>query len=143
MHSYGGSFYTTYNSPFGIVISSDINYSATSGYSQGFDTNTWMWNASLAYQFLHDRNMAVTLSAYDILGQRSNIRRSINASYIDDSRYNSLTRYVMLTVSYKFNTLKKNSRRNNHEDWEGPGTGNPGGRAWVPLPAAWAEVRHV
>ncbi len=134
VHSYGGSFYTTYNSPFGIVISSDINYSATSGYSQGFDTNTWMWNASLAYQFLHDRNMAVTLSAYDILGQRSNIRRSINASYIDDSRYNSLTRYVMLTVSYKFNTLKKNSRRNNHEDWEGPGTGNPGGRRMGPPP---------
>lgn len=128
VHTYGGSFYGTYNSPVGIVISTDVNYSATSGYSSGFDTKTWMWNASLSYQFLHDRNMSVTLSAYDILGQRSNIRRNITASYIDDSRYNSLTRYVMVTLSYKFNTFGKNGRRNNAEEWEGPGTGDRGGR---------------
>lgn len=128
VHTYGGSFYGTYNIPIGIVISTDVNYSATSGYSSGFDTKTWMWNASLSYQFLHDRNMSVTLSAYDILGQRSNIRRNITASYIDDSRYNSLTRYVMLSLSYKFNTFGKNGRRNNAEEWEGPGTGDRGGR---------------
>lgn len=128
VHGYGGSFFGTYNSPIGIVISSDINYSATSGYSAGFDTKTWMWNASLSYQFLPGRKMTVMLSAYDILGQRSNIRRSINASYINDSRYNSLTRYVMLSVSYKFNTMGKGGRSNNAEEWEGPGTGDRGSR---------------
>ena len=94
--SYGGSFYATYTTPIGFVLSSDLNYSATSGYSQGYDTRTWMWNASLSYQFLRGRNAAVSLKAYDLLGQRSSVRRSVTASYIDDSMYNSLTRYVML-----------------------------------------------
>ncbi|MDE6526595.1 MAG: outer membrane beta-barrel protein, partial [Muribaculaceae bacterium] len=82
VHTYGGSFYATYNTPIGLVLSSDVNYSATSGYSQGYDTRTWMWNASLSYEFLRNRNAAVTLKAYDILGQRSNVSRSVTANYI-------------------------------------------------------------
>ena len=34
----------------------------------------------------------------------------------------------MVTLSYKFNTFGKNGRRNNAEEWEGPGTGDRGGR---------------
>ena len=33
LHTYGGTFYATYNAPFGLVLSSDINFQATSGYS--------------------------------------------------------------------------------------------------------------
>ncbi len=113
VHSYGGSFYATYTTPIGFVLSSDLNYSATSGYSQGYDTRTWMWNASLSYQFLRGRNAAVSLKAYDLLGQRSSVRRSVTASYIDDSMYNSLTRYVMVTISYKFSTFGKGEQPRN------------------------------
>ena len=127
VHSYGGSFYATYTTPIGIVLNSDLNYSATSGYSAGYDTRTWMWNASLSYEFLRDRNAAVTLKAYDILGQRSNVRRSITANYIDDSRYNSLTRYVMLSFSYRFNTFGKGNEPADRNAREfGPGGPPPG-----------------
>lgn len=107
IHTYGGSFYATYTAPFGLVLSSDINYSATSGYSQGFDTRTWMWNASVSYQFLRGRNAAVTLKAYDILGQNDRVRFSNPGNYQETARYNSLGRYVMMTVSYKFTTFGK------------------------------------
>lgn len=135
VHSYGGSFYATYNTPIGIVLSTDINYAATSGYSEGYDTRTWMWNASLSYEFLRNRNAAVTLKAYDILGQRSNVSRSVTANYIDDSRYNSLTRYVMLSVSYRFNTFGKGNEPADRNAWSGPGGGPPppghrGGRGY-------------
>ena len=68
-----------------------------------------MWNASIGYQFLRGKNATISLKAYDILGQRSNVRRNVTANYIEDSRYNTLTRYAMVTVSYRFSTLAKNS----------------------------------
>ena len=126
VHSYGGSFYATYYTPINFVISSDLNYSATSGYSAGYDTKTWMWNASISYQFLRDKSATVSLKAYDILGQRSNVRRNVTANYIDDSRYNSLTRYVMVSFAYKFNTFGKGNEPSTGNQF-GPGHG-PGGR---------------
>lgn len=123
VHSYGGSFYGSYTLPFGVTLGTDLNYSATSGYSQGFDTKTWMWNANISYQFLRGKAATVTLKAYDILGQRSNIQRSVTANYISDSRYNSLTRYVMVTFAYRFNTFGKGASRP-----EGLEEGPDGGR---------------
>ena len=104
-------------------MTASFNYSATSGYSQGFDTKTWMWNANISYQFLRGKAATVTLKAYDILGQRSNIQRSVTANYISDSRYNSLTRYVMVTFAYRFNTFGKGASRP-----EGLEEGPDGGR---------------
>ncbi len=132
VHTYGGSLYGTYYTPFGVVLSTDLNYAATKGYAAGYDTRTWMWNASLSYQFLRDRNATVTLKGYDILGQRSNVRRTVTANYMDDARYNSLTRYVMLSISYRFNTFGKgNEPKDRNEDsrrFRGPGgPGGPGG----------------
>lgn len=107
VHTYGGMFNGTYSAPFGLVVSTDLSYSATSGYSAGYDTKQWLWNGSIAYQFLRDKQAAVTLSVYDILGQRKNVMRNITANYMEDAYYNSLTRYGMLTFTYRFTTFKK------------------------------------
>ena len=127
IHTYGGSFYATYTAPFGIVLSSDINYSATSGYSDGYNTKTWMWNASLSYQFLRGRNAAVTLKAYDILGQNDRVRFITAGTYSETARYNSLTRYVMVTLSYKFTTFGKGEQPRDRNFNDGP-MGPPSGR---------------
>lgn len=127
VHTYGGTAYVSYSLPFGLTLGSDLNYSATSGYSAGYDTRTWMWNAEMSYQFLRDRSATVSLKAYDILGQRSNIRRTTTANYYEDARYNSLTRYVMLTVSYRFNTFGKGNQPTDRNAREfGPGGPPPG-----------------
>lgn len=128
VHSYGGSFYGTYYTPFGLVLNTDLNYSATSGYSQGYDTKQWMWNASISYQFLKEKQATISVKAYDLLQQRTNIRRSVTANYIDDTMYNSLTRYFMVTFSYKFNTFKKGSepKTNEFDGPRGPGRGPMG-----------------
>jgi len=130
VHSYGGMFNATYYTPFGLVIGTDLNYSATSGYSAGYDTNEWMWNASLSYQFLRARNATVSLRAYDLLQQRSNVRRNVTANYIDDTRYNSLTRYFMISFTYKFTTFAagEQPRDRNGGRWDGPMGPPPGGR---------------
>lgn len=134
VHTYGGSFYATYNAPFGLVLSTDLNYAATSGYSEGFDTKTWMWNAEIGFQFLRGRNATVSLKAYDILGQRSNVRRTVTANYIEDSRYNSITRYVMATVSYRFTTFASKSDMPQDRNFEGfPGPPPGAGRGRGPM----------
>ena len=135
VHNYGGTFNATWYAPFGLVLNTDLSYTATSGYSAGFDTNEWMWNAGISYQFLKGRNATVSLRAYDLLQQRSNISRNVTANYIDDTRYNSLTRYFMLSFAYKFTTFKagEQPRDRNADRWHGPmgpppgGPGRPGG----------------
>ncbi|MDE6331675.1 MAG: outer membrane beta-barrel family protein, partial [Muribaculaceae bacterium] len=126
VHSYGGSFRGTYNAPFGLSLSSDVEYSATSGYSQGYDSKQWMWNATLSYSFLRGRAMTVSLKAYDLLQQKSNIRRNVTANYSEDVRYNSLTRYFMVTLAYKFNTFGSGKQPQSRDDYR-HGPGGPGG----------------
>lgn len=133
VHSYGGRFDGTYYTPWGLTLQSDINYSATSGYAAGYDTRTWMWNATISQQFLRNKALTLSVKAYDLLNQRKNIRRNVTANYIDDTRYNALTRYFMVTLSYRFNTFGKGNepsapggdfmRRGPGRGFGGPGRG--------------------
>lgn len=125
VHSYGGSFDGTYYTPIGLVLATDLNYSATSGYATGYDTRQWMWNASLSYMFLRDKSLTLTVKAYDLLHQQSNVRRNVTANYITDTRYNSLGQYFMATIAYKFNTFGKGNEPQSHNRRFGPG--GPGG----------------
>lgn len=67
------------------------------------------------------------LSVYDLLGQRKNISRTVNASYIDDVAYNSLTRYGMITFTYRFSSFKRGQEPTINREFNG-GPGGPGGR---------------
>ncbi len=130
IHTWGGMFNATYSAPFGLVVGTDLRYSTTSGYSAGYNSDQWIWNGSLAYQFLRDKQAAVTVSVYDILGQRKNIFRNVTANYIEDAIYNSLGRYGMVTFTYRFTTFKKGEqpKDRNADRYDGPGRfGPPGG----------------
>ncbi len=128
VHNYGGIFNGYWYTPIGIILNTDLNFQATKGYANGFDTNTWMWNASISYQFLKGKQATVMLKVYDILHQQQSVNRSVTANYIDDTEYNTLTRYAMLTFTYRFNTFGKGNEpasRNQHRF--GPGGPPPGG----------------
>lgn len=129
IHNYGGRFNGTYYTKFGLSISTDLDFSATSGYSSGYDQKTWKWNAQLSYQFLRDQSATIAVKVYDILGQTKNISRNVTASYIEDIDYNELTRYFMATFTYRFNTFGKGKQPESRNN--GPGgprrMGPPGG----------------
>lgn len=129
VHTYGGMFNGTYSAPFGLVISTDLTYSQTSGYAAGYDTKQWLWNASIAYQFLKGKAASIQLSVFDILQDRKTVNRNVTANYIEDVAYNSLTRYGMVTFTYRFSTFKKGEEpKNRNFDDHGPGHGPGGGR---------------
>ncbi|MDE6164370.1 MAG: outer membrane beta-barrel family protein, partial [Muribaculaceae bacterium] len=139
IHNYGGAFNGTWYTNWGLVLSSDLNYTASSGYSTGYDQNYWMWNAQIAYQFLAGKSATIALKVYDLLQQNQNVQRSVTANYIDDTEYNSLTRYFMVTFTYRFNTFGKNKPKGANEGFGGPG--GPGGRPMGPPPGGFGGGR--
>ena len=131
IHNYGAAFNGTWYAPWGIILATDLNYTASSGYAQGFNENQWMWNASISYQFLRDRSATLQLKVYDILQQKQSVMRNITANYIDDTDYNTLTRYFMLSFTYRFNTFGKGNEPASRANtgWRGgPGGPPPGMR---------------
>uniref|UniRef100_UPI002636E072 outer membrane beta-barrel protein n=1 Tax=uncultured Proteiniphilum sp. TaxID=497637 RepID=UPI002636E072 len=109
--NYGTSANTTIYLPFDLNIQSDIRYSTNSGYADGFKQNEILWNASLEKQILKQKNGIVRLKVYDILQQRSNIRRNVSSNFIRDTTTNTLTNYFIVHFVYRFNVFKGGASR--------------------------------
>lgn len=126
--NYGSSANTTIYLPFDINIQSDIRYSTNSGYSDGFKQNETLWNASLEKQILKQKNGLIRVKVYDILQQRSNIRRNVSSNFIRDTTTNTLTSYFIVHFVYRFNVFKGGAtRRDMRRDIE-KGEGSSGRR---------------
>ena len=125
--SYGFSADASLYLPFGLDLTTDLNFAANSGYTQGYNINQWLWNAQLSYSFLSDKSLTFSVKAYDILHQKKNISRTMNASSIVDSEYNDLTRYVLFSLTWSFNSLKKKTKGPDGESdmFMGPPPGAP------------------
>lgn len=104
--NYGAGGYTTIYLPLNFKIESDVNWSTNSGYGDGFKQNEVLWNASVSKSFLKNNQGTLRFKIYDILQQRSNISRSVTASYIQDSEYNTLGSYFMVHFIYRFSIFK-------------------------------------
>lgn len=127
VHRYGGNFYGSYYFPFGLSVNTDITFSGTKGYSAGYDNNQWLWNAAVSYQFLKGKAATIALKVYDLLKMKQSIWRTTTAAYYQDTEYNSITRYFMVTLSYKFNTFGGGKIPDNkYEDFTGGHRGGPG-----------------
>lgn len=103
--NFGGNFSTTVYLPLNIMLTSDLDYSGSSGYSDGFDRHQWLWNAQVSTQFLKSKQATVMVKVYDILRQRNNISRNVTGNYIEDIETNTLTSFFMIYLSYQFNTM--------------------------------------
>lgn len=133
-HSYGFSYDASLYLPFGLELTTDLNFSTNSGYSAGYNIDQWLWNAQLSYSFLPDKSLTLSAKAYDILGQKKNISRSVSASSIVDQEFNDLTRYVLFSLTWTFNSLKKKNKGPDGEtDIFMPPAGGPPGGAGRPM----------
>lgn len=121
VHSYGVFADANLYLPCGFEFSTDLNFDKTSGYASGYNQAQWLWNAQVSYSFLKGKRMTLSVKVYDILQQRKSISRSVSATSIVDQSVNTLTRYVMATLTYKFQTFAGNRR----EMGLGPGQDMP------------------
>jgi hypothetical protein len=65
-----------------------------------------VWNARLSHSFFKG-SLVVMLDGFDILGQLSNVTRTMNAQGITENYSNVIPRYAMLHVTYHFNVMPK------------------------------------
>jgi hypothetical protein len=126
------TFGITYNTqlyfPRNWVLASDVNYRATRGLSAGYNTDEVIWNAEISKQVLSKKQATFRIKWYDILHQTLNIGRTVNANYIEDNEYNTLTCYVLISFAYRLNRM-------------GGGGGRPGG-AGIPVPGGGRANRR-
>jgi putative salt-induced outer membrane protein YdiY len=98
----------------GFGFSTSLNMSSRRGYSSAdMNTNELIWNAQVSYRFLEGRRATISLQANDILHNRSNISRTINATMRSDSRTNSINSYVMVNFNYRFGQFGGGRNRGN------------------------------
>ena len=92
-------------------INTDIKMYSRRGYGEkSLNTDDLVWNASVSRSFCKGK-ILVNLEAFDILHQLSNTQIVINGQGRTETIRNTLPRYVMLHLSYKFQKMPKNRKQ--------------------------------
>ena len=86
--------------PCGLNIIADADYNWYNGYTTPQEDEIII-NAEIN-QLLFDNKFTLALKAYDILGQSKNLSVSDSADYHLETRNNTLGRYIILSVTYRF-----------------------------------------
>ncbi|MFN4084138.1 MAG: outer membrane beta-barrel protein [Bacteroidia bacterium] len=89
-----------------LVINSDISHILFTGLEQGFNQQFLLWNASVGYRMLKNRQGELKLSVFDLLNQNNNVSRNVTETYIEDQRNLILRQYFMLTFTYNLRYFK-------------------------------------
>lgn len=103
--TYAYSADISYNLPFSLTLSTDLDYTTQTGLSSGFNQNYFLWNASFAKQLLKNKRGELKLSVFDILKQNRSITRNYTDNYIEDVQNTVLQRFFMLTFTYNLNRM--------------------------------------
>jgi hypothetical protein len=117
-----------------INVSTDARYTFYNGYSSGYNDPTLVWNAEISKQ-LFKNQFTLALKCYDILNQSRNTYRSTQGSEIVDTQNNTLGRYIVLSLTYRFGTFggQRGGMR---------GPGGPGGPGGFGGPGGWGGGRR-
>jgi len=84
----------------GFAVSTDFNHQYNEGLSSSYDKNSILWNFSLVKKLFENNAGEIRLTAYDILKNAKNIRRTVTDAYYEDSSSNVLEGYVLLSFTY-------------------------------------------
>lgn len=89
--------------PWAFEFSTDLVDYIRRGYNDPqMNTSELVWNARLSKKMLEDK-LVLSLDGFDILGNLSNTALTLNSQGRTETWTNTLNRYLMLRVSYKFN----------------------------------------
>ena len=93
--------------PLGFQFSTDMTMYSRRGYNDhSMNTNELVWNARLSRTF-PKVGLTVMLDAFDLFGQLSNVRRTINAQGRTETWSNVTPQYAMLHILYRLNKKPK------------------------------------
>jgi hypothetical protein len=104
--NYGGQAEGYVMLPGKLELNSDIDVNLqekTSTFSNNL--NIIVWNAELSKKFRKDKSIKIALVAHDILNQNIGFTRTINSNFVSEERYDKLSRYFLLNISWTFNKM--------------------------------------
>lgn len=95
--------------PTNIFLKNNLTYTINSGRASGFNTKIPYWTASISKSFLKNNRGELKLTALDVLNKNIGVNRIANQQFVEDTRYNVLKRYFMLSLLYILNKSGKNT----------------------------------
>ena len=113
--SYGGE--AVWKLPWRMALSTDIQMRSRRGYADAnMNTDQLLWNVQLSQPFLKQRNLILTVRAYDLLNQRDEVSRRITESARTDSRSEMVHQYVVCSLMYKFGKFGGKKKEDKKKD---------------------------
>lgn len=111
--------------PGGVGLVSEFNYNWYKGYASPQE-NEYILNAELT-KLLFKNRFTLSLKAYDLLNQSKNLSVSDSSNYHTETWNNTLGRYVILSLTWRFGNMNNASkgRRGPGGPGHGPGPGGP------------------
>ena len=91
--------------PWGMNIISQLDYNWYNGYSTP-QSDEFIWNAEIT-QLFYKKKFTIALKAYDILNQSKNLSVTDESNYHQEVRNNTLGRYIILSLTYRFGNMDK------------------------------------
>lgn len=91
--------------PGDVILATDISVTDRMGYEDNALNNTdWIWNARVERSWLNGR-LTAKVDAYDILNRINNVNVRINSLGCTETWTNSMSRYVLLTLAWRFSIM--------------------------------------
>lgn len=101
----------------GLSAKGEFNYNWYNGYSTA-QPDEYVFNLEVEKQLLN-KKMTLAIKGYDILGQAKNLTVTDTANYHTESVNNTLGRYIILSLTYRFGNFGGNN--GGHRGPGGPG----------------------
>ena len=98
--------------PGGINLIADADYNWYNGYSTQQE-DEFVLNAEISKLLFKDK-FTLALKAYDILGQSKNLNVSDESNYHQETVNNTLGRYIILSLTYRFGNFNGNGQQRGH-----------------------------
>ncbi len=105
--------------PWGMNLISQLDYNWYNGYTTAQDPE-FIWNAEIT-QLFYKKKFTLAVKAYDILNKSKNLSVTDASNYHQEVRNNTLGRYIILSLTYRFGNFDNASKGRRG------GPGGPGG----------------
>lgn len=103
---------TTTYWPDNFTWGNDFSYTHNTNIAPGFQRDYFLWNTAISYAFLN-KALTAKVKVYDVLNQNIGTSRTINPTTIIDQENTVLERYVMFSLTWKFNKFGNTASNKN------------------------------
>ena len=103
----------------GVILKSDFDFNFYYGYTTK-QPNEYVLNAEIS-KLLLKKTMTISLKAYDIFNQAKNLSVTDASNYHQEVRNNTLGRYIILSLTWRFGNFGKAGKQMQQRYGGGPG----------------------